>query len=71
MFRDAEADKAHSESAAVKTFSSSLYLECLAPVEFVNYQLVASRSGQTPADVITGAKMRYYSDSNYQPSAQP
>jgi quinol monooxygenase YgiN len=42
-FRDAEADKAHSESAAVKKFSSILYPACLTPVEFVDYQLVVSK----------------------------
>ncbi len=30
-FRDAEADKIHSESEAVKKFSSILYPECLCP----------------------------------------
>jgi quinol monooxygenase YgiN len=43
-FRDAEADRIHSESAAVKKFSSILYPECLAPVEFVDYQLVVSNT---------------------------
>lgn len=37
-FRDADADRIHSESAAVKKFSSILYPECLAPVEFIDYQ---------------------------------
>jgi quinol monooxygenase YgiN len=41
-FRDAEADKIHSESAAVKKFSGILYPECLAPVEFIDYQKVVS-----------------------------
>lgn len=41
-FRDAEADRIHSESAAVKKFSSILYPECLALVEFVNYRQVVS-----------------------------
>ena len=41
-FREAQADKIHSESAAVKKFSSILYPECLAPVEYVDYQLVVS-----------------------------
>ncbi|MGZ6347597.1 MAG: putative quinol monooxygenase [Anaerolineales bacterium] len=43
-FRDAEADKIHSESAAVKKFSSILYPECLAPVEFVDYQQVITKN---------------------------
>jgi len=42
VFRDAEADRIHSESAAVKKFSSILYPECLAPVEFIDYQHVVS-----------------------------
>ncbi len=43
-FRDAEADRIHSESAAVKKFSGILYPECLAPVEFIDYQLVTSNT---------------------------
>jgi hypothetical protein len=39
-FRDAETDRAHSESAEVKKFASILYPECLAPVEFIDYTLV-------------------------------
>jgi quinol monooxygenase YgiN len=42
-FRDAEADKIHSESSAVKKFSAILYPECLAPVEFIDYGLVAAK----------------------------
>ena len=42
IFRDAEADRIHSESAQVKKFASILYPECLAPVEFVDYDLVTS-----------------------------
>lgn len=42
VFRDADADRAHSESAAVKKFSSILYPECLAPVEFVDYHQFVS-----------------------------
>jgi quinol monooxygenase YgiN len=42
-FRDEASDKAHSESEAVRKFSSILYPECLAPVEFVDYQLVVSK----------------------------
>ena len=41
-FRDAEADRMHSESTAVKKFSGILYPECLAPVEFIDYQYVVS-----------------------------
>ena len=39
-FRDAAADRAHSESAEVKKFAAILYPECLAPVEFIDYTLV-------------------------------
>ncbi len=46
LFRDAEADRIHSESAAVKKFSSILYPECLAPVEFIDYQYVVSNAGR-------------------------
>ena len=42
VFRDAEADRIHSESAEVKKFAGVLYPQCLAPVEFVDYQLVTS-----------------------------
>jgi quinol monooxygenase YgiN len=41
-FRNAEADRIHSESTAVKKFSGILYPECLAPVEFIDYQYVVS-----------------------------
>ena len=42
VFRDAAADRIHSESAEVKKFASVLYPECLAPVEFVDYRQVSS-----------------------------
>ncbi len=42
VFRDADADRAHSESAEVKRFASILYPECPAPVEFADYQFVVS-----------------------------
>lgn len=41
-FRDAEAARIHSESPEVKQFASVLYPECLAPVEFIDYQQVVS-----------------------------
>ena len=44
VFRDAEADRIHGESAEVKKFAGVLYPECLAPVEFVDYKLVASNT---------------------------
>jgi quinol monooxygenase YgiN len=42
VFRDAAADRAHSESAEVKAFAAILYPECLAPVEFIDYRQVAT-----------------------------
>jgi quinol monooxygenase YgiN len=42
VFRDAEADRMHSESAEVKKFAGVLYPECPAPVEFVDFDLVVS-----------------------------
>ena len=42
IFRDAEADRIHSESAEVRKFASILYPQCLAPVEFVDYRFIAS-----------------------------
>ena len=44
VFRDTKADRIHSKSAAVKKFSSILYPECLAPVEFIDYALVVGKS---------------------------
>ena len=41
-FRDEDADRIHSESAEVKKFAGILYPNCLAPVEFIDYQLIAS-----------------------------
>lgn len=38
VWRDAEANRIHGESAAVKKFASILYPNCLAPVEFVEYK---------------------------------
>lgn len=37
VWKDAEANRIHGESAAVKKFASILYPNCLAPVEFVEY----------------------------------
>ena len=42
VFRDAEADRMHSESPQVKKFASVLYPECLAPVEFIHYRQAVS-----------------------------
>jgi quinol monooxygenase YgiN len=44
VFRDAEADRLHSESAEVKKFAATLYPACLAPVEFVDYRNVVSKT---------------------------
>lgn len=44
IFRDAAAEQAHSDSAEVKQFASVLYPECLAPVDFTDYQFVTSKS---------------------------
>jgi quinol monooxygenase YgiN len=44
VFRDSEADRIHSESAEVKKFASILYPECLAPVEFIDYDQVVSNT---------------------------
>ncbi len=43
VFRDSAADQAHSESAEVKKFASILYPECLAPVDFTDYDQVVSK----------------------------
>ena len=44
IFRDAEAHRVHSASAEVKKFAGILYPECLSPVEFVDYDLVATNA---------------------------
>ncbi len=44
IFRDQEAHNKHSASAQVKKFAEALYPECLAPVEFIDYQKIASIS---------------------------
>jgi quinol monooxygenase YgiN len=44
VFRDAEADRIHSESPEVKKFAGILYPECLAPVEFIDYQQIVSNT---------------------------
>lgn len=44
VFRDAEADRIHSESSEVKKFADILYPECLSPVEFIDYQQVVSNT---------------------------
>lgn len=42
IFRDEDADRAHSESAEVKELASVLYPACLDPVEFIDYDFVDS-----------------------------
>lgn len=44
VFRDAEADRIHSESAQVKKFAGILYPHCLEPVKFVDYQQIESKT---------------------------
>jgi quinol monooxygenase YgiN len=44
VFRDADADRIHSESQEVRKFAAILYPECLAPVEFIDYRQVVSKS---------------------------
>ena len=48
IFRDADADRAHSQSREVKEFAGVLYPQCLAPVEFIDYELVASNIEPPP-----------------------
>jgi quinol monooxygenase YgiN len=48
VFRDAEADRIHSESDEVKKFASVLYPECLKPVEFIDYEQVVSNLAPRP-----------------------
>ena len=40
IWRDAEANRVHGESAAVKKFAGVLYPNCLNPVEFIEYKQV-------------------------------
>ena len=40
VWRDAEANRVHGESEAVKRFASVLYPNCIAPVEFIEYRQV-------------------------------
>jgi quinol monooxygenase YgiN len=40
VWRDAEANRIHGESAAVKKFADTLYPKCLASVEFIEYKQV-------------------------------
>jgi len=38
VWKDEEANRIHGESAAVKKFAGTLYPNCLAPVEFIEYR---------------------------------
>ncbi len=40
IWKDDEANRMHGESAAVKKFADILYPNCLAPVEFIEYNQV-------------------------------
>lgn len=40
VWRDAEANRIHGESEAVRKFAGILYPNCLAPVEFIEYRQV-------------------------------
>ena len=40
VWKDAEADRIHGESAAVKKFAGILYPNCIVPVEFTQYRQV-------------------------------
>jgi len=44
VFRDAEANEAHSASPATKKFAEILYPHCLEPVRFVDYHQVATNA---------------------------
>ena len=40
VWKDAEANRIHGESAAVRKFAGILYPKCVAPVEFITYEQV-------------------------------
>jgi len=40
VWKDAESNRIHGESAAVKKFAGILYPNCLAPVQFVEYRQI-------------------------------
>jgi quinol monooxygenase YgiN len=48
VFRDAEAQRIHSQSPEVASFAAVLYPECLAPVEFTDYQAVTADADPRP-----------------------
>jgi len=49
VWRDAEANRVHGESAAVKRFAGILYPICIAPVEFITYRQVDANAAFRPA----------------------
>ncbi len=44
IFQDQAANERHSSSAEVKQFADVLYPECLQPVQFIDYQFIASKN---------------------------
>ena len=44
VFRDGAADRAHSASPALHKLTGIIGSECLAPVEFIDYELVAAKA---------------------------
>jgi len=48
VWRDAEANRIHGESAAVKKFAGILYPNCIAPVDFVEYAQVDANAEFRP-----------------------
>ena len=45
-FRDQQAEDIHSESEAVKKFSGILYPQCLEPVTFTDFEVIATTKPQ-------------------------
>src|ERR1700739_4810731 len=50
VWKDAESNRIHGESAAVKEFASILYPNCLAPVEFLEYTQVDANAAFKPIE---------------------
>lgn len=48
VWKDAEANRVHGESAAVRKFAGILYPSCLAPVEFREYKQVDANAAFRP-----------------------
>ena len=47
VWRDAEANRIHGESDAVKKFASILYPNCIAPVQFIEYRQIDANAELT------------------------